>query len=113
LRENLPPKLLEYHFSVAGRDDRGTTTVALDLPPVPVTLPAEFSLEGRIEDYEKKYITCALEQAGGVKSQAAKLLGISFRSLRYRIAKYGIVDNDPTEDPAGVPVQDLLKAEDK
>ena len=96
LPENLPPKVQEFR-AAHGSDDRGTTTIRLDLPPVPATLPTDFNLERRIEDYERKYILCALEQSGGVKSQAAKLLGISFRSLRYRIAKFNIADNDPTE----------------
>ena len=30
----------------------------------------------------------ALDQAGGVRTQAAKLLGMSFRTFRYRLAKY-------------------------
>lgn len=105
LPEFLPAKVQEYHALSAGKDDRGTTTIKLDLPPVPATLPPEFNLERRIDDYEKKYILCALEQAGGVKSQAAKLLGVSFRSLRYRIAKFGIADNDPTET-GGAPLAD-------
>lgn len=97
LPENLPPRIRDHQGESGPLDMRGTTSIQLDLAPVPATLPAEFNLEAKIEDYERKYIQCALEQAGGVKSQAAKLLGLSFRSLRYRIAKYGIADNDPTE----------------
>lgn len=98
LPENLPPRLREYQQQSGNMDTRGTTTILLDLPPVPPNLPPHFNLEAKMEDYEKRYILCALEQAGGVKSQAAKLLGLSFRSLRYRIAKYNIADNDPTEE---------------
>jgi two-component system response regulator PilR (NtrC family) len=32
----------------------------------------------------------ALARAGGVKTEAARLLSLTFRSLRYRLAKYGI-----------------------
>ena len=32
----------------------------------------------------------ALERTGGNKTEAAKLLALTFRSLRYRLAKYGI-----------------------
>ena len=35
-------------------------------------------------------ILAALTQAGGVRKRAAKLLNISFRSLRYRLQKLGI-----------------------
>jgi two-component system response regulator PilR (NtrC family) len=33
-----------------------------------------------------------------VKKRAAKLLGISFRSLRYRLEKLGIEDGSPPEE---------------
>ncbi len=39
---------------------------------------------------EKSLISQALEKTGGVKIEAARLLGINFRSLRYRLAKYGL-----------------------
>jgi len=35
----------------------------------------------------------ALEQTAGVRKKAALLLGITFRSLRYRLAKLGL-END-------------------
>ena len=34
----------------------------------------------------------ALERVGGVKKRAAQLLGISFRSFRYRCEKLGLDD---------------------
>ena len=40
----------------------------------------------------------ALEQAGGVRKRAAQLLGISFRSLRYRLDKLGIEGRDDGRD---------------
>ena len=41
-----------------------------------------------------------IHAAGGVKKKAAKLLKISFRSMRYRIEKYnlGIVGEDELDD---------------
>ena len=47
-------------------------------------------LERMVADYERDLISKALERAKGVRKSAAKLLGISFRSLRYRLAKLGI-----------------------
>jgi two-component system response regulator PilR (NtrC family) len=38
-----------------------------------------------------------LQRAGGVKKRAANLLGISFRSFRYRLEKLGL-DDDPGRD---------------
>jgi two-component system response regulator PilR (NtrC family) len=48
-------------------------------------------------ELERDLINKALDKAGGVRKTAAKLLGISFRSLRYRLAKLG-VDGDPDAD---------------
>ena len=39
---------------------------------------------------ERDLLERALEQSGGVKKQAADLLGLNFRSLRYRLKKYGM-----------------------
>jgi len=47
-------------------------------------------LDGWLAAQERRLIELALEQTGGVMTEAAKLLGISFRSLRYRMAKLGI-----------------------
>lgn len=39
---------------------------------------------------EKELLVKAIHSAGGVKKRAAKLLHISFRSMRYRVEKYGL-----------------------
>jgi two-component system response regulator PilR (NtrC family) len=46
-----------------------------------------FSLENRLNELEKYFISQAIERSGGVKTRAAKLLGITFRTLRYRLQK--------------------------
>jgi len=48
------------------------------------------NLDMIIEDIEKKYIFKALEKTKGVKTEAAKLLNLTFRSFRHRLYKYGI-----------------------
>lgn len=47
-------------------------------------------LEAMVEQLERQLIDKALEEADGVKKEAAELLNISFRSLRYRLDKYDI-----------------------
>ena len=47
-------------------------------------------LEGRLDGIEKEYLQKALEKTGGVKTEAASLLGLSFRSFRHRLSKFGI-----------------------
>lgn len=47
-------------------------------------------LDMLVEDLEKRYILEALRTTNGVKTEAAKLLNLSFRSFRHRLHKYGI-----------------------
>ena len=46
-------------------------------------------LETMLENAERTFLRKALEKAGGVKTEAAKLLGLTFRSFRHRLQKYG------------------------
>jgi len=60
-------------------------------PAAAAQLPAEgLDLDGFIGNVERDLIGQALERSGGSRTEAAKLLGITFRSLRYRLDKYGI-----------------------
>jgi len=52
-------------------------------------------LEALVADYERGLLMEALERSGGVKKRAAALLGISFRSFRYRLEKLHLDDADP------------------
>ncbi len=57
----------------------------------PVTVSSEgVNFESLIENIEKDYLLKALEKTNGVKTEAAKLLNLSFRSFRHRLKKYGI-----------------------
>ncbi len=56
---------------------------------IPGEIPDKgLDLEAVLENAEKTLIQKALEKTGGVKTEAAKLLGLSFRSLRHRLQKY-------------------------
>ena len=48
------------------------------------------SLENILEEIEGAYLRKALELTNGSKTRAAELLGINFRSIRYRLNKLGI-----------------------
>jgi two-component system, NtrC family, response regulator PilR len=56
--------------------------VALDIPDEGI------DLEAILENAEKALLRKALEKSGGIKTDAAKLLKLSFRSLRHRLQKY-------------------------
>ena len=50
-----------------------------------------------LEDIEKRAIMKALAKANNNKTAAAKLLGVSFRTLRYRLAKLGLAKDDDVD----------------
>ncbi len=61
----------------------------------PTILPHRgFDLDEYLADIEKRLLQQALQQTQGVKLKAAELLGISFRSFRYRLIKFGLASED-------------------
>jgi len=76
---DLPPAL---------RQAAGATPAA---PSMPVDLPTSgMDLQAHLDAIERRLLEQALERAGGVKTEAARQLSLTFRSLRYRLAKFGI-----------------------
>jgi two-component system response regulator PilR (NtrC family) len=54
-------------------------------------LPSDgLDLQAYLDAIERRVLEQALARTGGVKTEAARLLSLTFRSLRYRLAKYGI-----------------------
>ncbi len=47
---------------------------------------------------EKELLIKAIHTAGGIKKKAAKLLSITFRSMRYRVEKYNLGTTDDLEE---------------
>ena len=74
--ESLPPAIL--HPAAPSRAPR--------IPPEGVDLDA------LMDDYERSLMLEALIPAKGIRKRAAQLLGITFRSFRYRCEKLGIDD---------------------
>jgi len=72
--DNLPPNLMQ--------------PAASPLPQKWEFPPEGLTLEQVIADIEQALLRDALEKAGGVQTRAAQLLGINFRSFRYRARKY-------------------------
>ena len=81
----LPPNL------VTGMS--GTVTPLTDIPDTGMDLDAYL---GAIE---KEILLKALNKTGGVRKSAADLLGITFRSIRYRLAKFGVDVEDNLDTP--------------
>ncbi len=60
--------------------DKGGTMFAVEIGK-------NFDLEKRLEEIESEYIRQALAKTGNNLTQAAELLGITFRSIRYKVKK--------------------------
>jgi two-component system response regulator PilR (NtrC family) len=66
--------------------------------PALVTLPDEgCNLDDVLGELERRLLLQALERSGGVRTPASKLLGVTLRSLRYRLQKHAL----DTSDDAG------------
>jgi two-component system response regulator PilR (NtrC family) len=62
-------------------------------------LPAEgLKLDDVLNEAERRLLNEALERSGGVRKRAAELLGITFRSLRYRLQKQGIEGGEADDE---------------
>ena len=81
----------------------GPVVTRADLPesvvPKQDALTVAFPTDGVLLDeylqrIEKDLLMQALERAGGNRTRAAKLVGMTFRSFRYRLAKFGVADAD-------------------
>lgn len=88
--------LLERAVTLCPTDAIGAEDLSLQPSPpsaaaaTPVPSPTPGDLGGQIQDVERQAIVQALEKTRYNKTAAAKLLGLSFRQLRYRIKKLGI-----------------------
>ncbi|MBK9002283.1 MAG: sigma-54-dependent Fis family transcriptional regulator [Myxococcales bacterium] len=65
-----------------------------------LTLPPEgANLDELLNEVERRLLVSALDRTGGNRTAAAKLLGVTFRSLRYRLSKHGLGgDDEPPSD---------------
>jgi DNA-binding NtrC family response regulator len=69
------------------------------IPDVSFDLPNDgISLQDHLEAIGKIFMMKALERTGGVQTQAAELLRMTFRSFRYYAKKYDLVPRDGREE---------------
>ncbi len=58
---------------------------------IDLEIPSDgIDLEKMVEDLERTLLLKALDRTKGIKKKAAELLHINFRSMRYRLEKYGL-----------------------
>ncbi len=84
--DTLPPASEDTARPGAEAHAAQPTATPATAPPVAALAPGQ-SLEDYLESIERRLITDALEATRWNKTAAAKLLGITFRALRYRLKK--------------------------
>lgn len=89
----------------------GSDTITEDCLPLPLRSKSSngqgplaeipdsgLDLDAYLGGIEKEILSKALEKTGGVRKKAAELLGITFRSIRYRLAKFGMGDEGDEDE---------------
>ncbi len=89
LRDTPAQETYEKTYASNSKTNIRNTNGTVDYPSRCAEYP---SLDEYLQDVEKEILCNALEQARWNKTLAAKHLGISFRSLRYRLQKLGLDD---------------------
>ena len=87
--------ILERAFTLCDNDTISARDIQLSAAPIPgddTDLTQIDSLEDFLDDIERKALTQALEETRWNKTAAARRLGLTFRSLRYRLKKLGLDD---------------------
>jgi two-component system response regulator PilR (NtrC family) len=74
--------------STVNREDLGDTHPSKKTASISQIPEGNFDLDNYLTQVEKELLFRALDQAGGVRTKAAELLGMSFRQFRYRLAKH-------------------------
>ena len=87
LPEHLPEDVLnaKTYFNAKVNSSSNDETSIIELP---------INLEQELATLEQHYLNKALEQTSGARKKAAQLLGLNFRSFRYRVKKYGLHDGN-------------------
>jgi len=89
LPEHLPQNVRSNSFNINAEKnglERETTIIIDENIDLPV------NLDMILANVERKYLEIALLKTNGAKKKAADLLGMNFRSFRYRLQKFGISD---------------------
>ena len=95
--------ILERAVALSGANEIGVDDLRLAPPQLDAERDAGVARDGALPDYldglERKAILDALAKTGFNRTAAAKLLGITFRQLRYRMQRLGIHEKAREEKP--------------
>lgn len=98
--------VIERAVALAGARSIGLGDLPLEVsglssmqgPNLLVLPEAGCNLDEVLGEVERRLIVQALDRTGGVRKNAASLLGVTFRSLRYRLAKHALLGDSAIED---------------
>jgi two-component system response regulator PilR (NtrC family) len=77
----LPDRIAGYSSAISGQNDNGS----------PVSFPERgVDFEKEVAGAERRYLVAALESAKGIRTEAANLLNISYRSFRHYAKKHNL-----------------------
>ena len=93
LAEN-PSKIDAADLRLTIDDNPLTQAAATGTPAGAGTLAGRTPLQDFLDRSERETLELALAQTRGNRTQAAKLLGITFRSMRYRLERLGMESDD-------------------
>jgi len=74
--DHLPAEIITVHSGPSGQN----VCAEMDIPDSGLDL----------DEVEKRLLTLAMERSGGVIAKAARLLGLTYRTMQYRLDKHGI-----------------------
>ncbi len=89
LPEHLPDNVRHPHAGHAGEASLETQILIDENIEFPI------KLDDLLATVERRYLEVALVRTNGARKKAADLLGMNFRSFRYRLQKFGIGDEGP------------------
>ncbi len=85
--------LMERLHVIVREEEIGADTIAAYLSPQVGLHPSTeaMNLNDAVFQFEKQLIEHALQQSGGIKNRAAKMLGIRTSALYYKLEKFGLI----------------------
>jgi DNA-binding NtrC family response regulator len=92
---------------------RALAPARVEEPKTPITIPdGGFDLEAHLSSIERAHLLAALEQTGWHLTNAAKILGITFRAIRYKIKKHALKDARGGSGSGVEPIDGEIEAEE-
>ena len=95
--EIILPEHLPETMRPTGQDNIGLRETKIIIDD---SIEFPMNLDELLAKVEQRYLEAALLHTRGAKKKAATLLGMNFRSFRYRLQKFGIHDDEESESPS-------------